>query len=1018
MDEVYSSKIEEKINALWKKRNIIKKLSEKNKGKQKFYFLDGPPYVTNQVHEGTLLNIFLKDSIIRYKYLSGYDVWAQPGWDTHGLPIEVAVEKELGIKNKHEIVEFGEDKFIKECKSFAERYIKINTDILLDYGLIWFYNKPYKTYDDNYIENVWAVIKRADEKGLLYHGSRATWFCVRCSTPMSNYEVRDKYYPKEDPSIYVLFHLKDGRYLLVWTTTPWTLPSNAAVAVNSEADYIEVSSGDKHLIIAKSRKEVLDKFVQKYEIVREFKGSELIGLRYEHPFADIPQIKENLDKICVIIDGKDSFGQENEPFVNLNEGTGAVHVAPGHGLSDYKIGTKLGLPIMSPINEDGTYKDSAGWLKGKYLFSANEEIIKYLKEKGLLLAEEKITHDYPHCWRCSTPLVQIATNQWFLDVTKIKEELIKIAEDIHWVPEISKQSFLLWLSNIEDWVISRQRYWNTPLPIWECSKCGNRIVVGSKEELSKLSGVKRIKDLHKTTLSKIEIKCPVCGEKMRRVDDVIDVWVDSGAAASASIDYLHNKEMFDKLFPVDFICEANEQIRGWFYSLLVLGYVFTDKLPYKSGIMHKFVIGEDRKKLSKSAGNYKPVDQLIKEGYSRDALRISLLKHRLEDEVVFSMKDVMDSTKTLNLMFNLARLLDMVKDKNRSKFSTSYKAEDAWILSRWNRIKKKIIDAVNDYRVDEGINELIDFAENDLSKTYLKLAKPRMLEEEDESALFIFSKIMEELSIISAIFIPFMSEYLYSVTHKNGSVLLESLPKIDEENINEGIESRMNKTLDLVQDILAYRDKNKLPVKRPISSITIFGLNKDEIIEEILKTLANIIEVNYNLYTPDIELSLNIPHLKERYNSDDITKIAGKFIELTHETIIRNVNEINLSIDGKTYKLNKDDILIKSKKEGTNTINAEASGSILLIDASMNDEVLKRWAKREIIRAVQDIRKQSSLKRSDEIGLEINAKENLLDEKSIDEIYSKTNAKKRKGSLIKLQTISINGEEVLITVYK
>ncbi len=1023
MADFYNGVDEEKIiNLDWKKKKVFERIKKTSEGKPKFYFLDGPPFVTNEVHPGTMLGIFMKDSIIRYKQMKGFDVRMQPGWDTQGLPIEVAVEKRLGIKNKKEIKEYGEERFINECKKFAEEYIRLNTSIMLDYGLLWYNNKPYKTYEDKYIEAVWAALKNADGMGLLYKGFKTTWFCVRCGTPMSNYEVRDKYYDKEDPSLYVLFKADDDRYLIVWTTTPWTLPSNAAIAVNSDFIYVDAEIDGKTTIIAKDRLSVLDELGIKYAVKREYSGSELIGLRYRPLFPDIPQIKENAERIGKVIDGSDFVSEEGTPFVESDAGTGLVHSAPGHGESDYKIGLDNDLPMLSPVDDEGKFTYKAGWLEGESVLKANEIIIKTLQEQGAVLAVKKVLHKYPHCWRCKTPLVQRASDQWFMNVKKIKGRLIEISKSITWIPPLSMDMFETWLSNAQDWVISRQRYWNTPLPVWECSKCDGKAVVGSKKELLSLSGEKSIKSLHKNDLDSVTIKCPKCSEPMKRVTHVVDVWLDSGSASFADLGYPAKKKDYEKWFPADFICEGNDQVRGWFYSSLVMGYLATSKLSFKNAVMHKFVIGDDGRKLSKSEGNYKSLLELQKEGYGRDALRLALLKHGLEDIVVFSTNDLSDAKKVINIIYNLRNLYTSVNKGFESKKSEKhFDMEDRWILSKWNETKKTVDEEMEKFRPDHAINSLVDFVVNDFSRTYMKLAKPRIFDEEDAAAFYVFSLVLKESSSIMSIFVPYISEYTHKALGEKGSVLLSKFPAVEESLIDPIIENRMSFTLSVVQDVLAAREKIKTPLKRPLNSILLPGVSGDQILEDILKMLTNTLHVRYELNESDFEISLNFDSLKKRYSQAQVTGITAKFIELTKGMVIRHLGKkMDVLIDSKTYELTDDDIKLIPKTADISVFDGQIRKIVL--DKALNEEVRVLWIKREVVRTVQSIRKEFGMNREDIIRITLSIDgdiRSVLVSEVLNYVAGKTNATLQKeGKLLKIENLAVDKDNLVVSVFR
>lgn len=1018
----YSNKIEEEINKKWKRGNIIAKIEKKNRNGPKFYFLDGPPFVTNEVHEGTLLGIFIKDVVTRYKLSRDFNVRLQPGWDTQGLPIEVAVEKKLNIKLKAEIMDLGEAKFVEECRRFADEYIKLNTSIILDYGVLYFYNEPYKTYDSSYIQGVWAAIKRASEKGLLYRGFKTTWFCVRCGTPMANYEIRDKYYDKEDPSVFVLFKLEDGRYVLVWTTTPWTLPSNVAIAVSGKDKYIEVDIDGKKVILAKDRGGILDEIGREYKVEREFSGDQLVGLRYKHPFSDIPQVQRNKDDIGVIVDGGSFVQQNGEKFVNLGEGSGAVHMAPGHGESDYKLAYGNKLPILSPVDESGLYTEDAGWLRGKKVLEADREIIDYLKKADLLLHEGRSMHPYPHCWRCRTPLIQRASDQWFIAVSRIKEDLIRISQDINWSPGISKASFGDWLGNAEDWVISRQRYWGTPLPVWICAKCGSTLIVGSKEELIELSGAKRINDLHKASLSGITIKCKGCGGEMHRVNDTVDVWLDSGSASFASLSYPEKKEEFERWFPVDFISEGNDQIRGWFYSLLTLGYIMTGRLVYKNVLMHKFVVGSDRAKLSKSEGNYKPVMELLKSGYTRDSLRLSLLKGSLESENAFSEKELDMSMRVLNIIFNLRSLLRSFKQMRRSDEGIRY-VDDTWINSRWANTKRKIAENLDGYRTDIAINTLINFVQEDFSRTYVKLLKPRIFDGADLNGYRTFETIFSELSPVISMFLPYIGEMMHSAWPKRGSVMLEPFPQTAEIAFNDAVERTMDNTLNLVQDILSLRESSKINLRRPVRTLFMIGVEKGEIFEDVVKRMANVLDVKFSMDEKDYEFKLSFDPKSGDFTQEEFAEAAARFLEMTKESVSRRLRKgIEIDIGGKKHTISGGMISVSAKRPDLVSANGYRSKAIITIDKGLDYETIREWIKRETIRAVQDSRKEFNLERSDHINItvQIRGKESArISSEITDEVASRTNASiGSSGKLMKTQDLKAEDYDILITIYK
>ncbi|MEM7825762.1 MAG: isoleucine--tRNA ligase, partial [Candidatus Aenigmatarchaeota archaeon] len=607
------SEKEEQILKFWEEKRIYERLKELRKEGKKFFFLDGPPYATGSIHVGTAFNKVIKDCFLRFFRMQDLNVWDQPGYDCHGVPIENKVEKKLEFKSKKDIESFGIENFIKECKKFATQFIDTMSNQFKNLGVWMDWKNPYLTLTNDYIEGAWFTFKKAFEKGLLYKGSYPVHVCPFCQTVVAYNEI--EYAKVTDTSVYVKFKVKnkENEFLLIWTTTCWTLPSNTGVMVKPDAEYARVKVEDEIFIIAKQLVEnVLNKVgIKDFEILEVLKGKDLEGLRYEPPLkGSFPFIEKLENAFRVVL---------SDQFVTLEEGTGLVHTAPGHGQEDYKIGLETGLPAVSPVKMDGTYDETCGEYSGIFVKDADKKIIEELRKRGLLFHEEKITHDYPLCWRCDSPLLLILASQWFFRVTGIREKLLKENEKIKWVPDWAKQRFKNWLESLGDWPISRQRYWGIPLPIWVCENCENVKVIGSIKELPFVP-----EDLHKPYVDKILLDCEKCGKKMKRVPDVLDVWFDSGVAPWASLGYPGKKELFEKMFPADFILEGPDQIRGWWNSLLITSVMTFDKASFKSVLFHGFVLDVHGLKMSKSVGNIVTTEEVI-EKYGRDVLRLYYL---------------------------------------------------------------------------------------------------------------------------------------------------------------------------------------------------------------------------------------------------------------------------------------------------------------------------------------------------------------------------------------------------------
>ncbi len=807
-------KVEGEMESFWKENQIYEKARKKSQSFEKeFIFIDGPPFVTGDIHPGTAWNKSIKDSYLRYFRMKGFNVWDQPGFDTHGLPIEVKVEKKLGITNKNEIEEkYGLERFIKECKAFVEEYREIMTRQLKSFHVWMDWDNPYITYKNEYIVRSWKTIKRAWEKGLLKEGNYVVPYCERCETTLANYEL--EYKDLTDPSIFVKFPVKgkENEYLLIWTTTPWTLVGNLAVMVHPEETYVKIKKGNEYLILAKARLEALKDILGDYEIVEEFKGRELEGLEYEHPFQDKILLKYPRKVIL------------SEEFVSMDDGTGLVHSAPGHGEEDFKAARKYNLPVISVVGDKGEYLKEAGEFAGKNARKTNPEIIQLLKERDLLLHEGTITHRYPTCWRCKTPLIYRATHQWFITITDVKDKMIEEAKSAKWVPKFAEKRFLNFLQDAPDWCISRQRYWGIPLPIWKCKNGHVKIIDQAPEG---------VEDLHRPYIDQVTFKCEECGETMHRVKDVLDVWFDSGNAVWAST---------GKDVQADFILEGQDQIRGWFYSLLGSGIIYYDKIPYKAVSMHGFFLDENGIKMSKSVGNFVPVDEII-DRMGADAFRLFSLSNTLWEDLKFNWKDLENAKRDLNIVLNLVSYLESEYEPWKiPEMEPSY-VEDKWILSKMNSLKKAYQEAFERYELFDGVRKLRRFIEEDLSRFYMKLAKNRV-KLGDTMPLKVLYEVVKEVLLMLAPVTPSIAEYGYQKFYRKyenveSIHLMELTPH---GTIDEQLEREMETVRDMVAQGLAVRQQHQLSLRMPLQKAYI--PKQYEKYGEIVKQMLNVKEVS------------------------------------------------------------------------------------------------------------------------------------------------------------------------------
>ncbi len=857
MEKFNPQEIEEKILKHWDSKKTFTKCKKKTEKAKPFRFIDGPPYTTGSIHLGTAWNKVLKDAFLRYKRMQGYDVRSQPGYDMHGLPIEVKVEEKLGIKNKQEIVDkIGMDKFIEECRKFALDNLELMNDQFARLGVWMNWEKPYRTIDNSYIEGAWWALAEAHKKGLLYEGPKTITWCWRCATALAKHEL--EYKTRTDTSIYVKFPLKGKKneYILIWTTTPWTLPFNMMVAVHPDFEYAKIKVDNEYWILAKNFVIALMGVIgKKYEIVETIRGEDLEGLEYEQPYLkEIPALKEvqknhpNAFKVHAI--GDDMF----HGFVTLTAGSGCVHCAPGCGAEDFEVGRKLDVPAFSLVDESGNFSEEAGKYAGLNANKDNKKFKGFIEEKGLLVREAKIEHEYAHCWRCKSPVIFRAAPNWYLKVSDLKEKMIEENKKMKWVPGwAGERWFRDWLENLQDWCISRQRFWGIPLPIWRCEN-GHVKVIGSRKELPK-----KMDDLHRPWIDNVKFKCEECGKEMERVPDILDVWLDSGAAPRATLPFPENKKELEKWFPCDFITEGKDQIRGWFNSLLCLSMVSHGKTSYKSVYMHGFVVDDKGLKMSKSLGNSTAPEEVI-EKYGSEAWRLYSIGGAANGEdMKFNWDELKEAYKSLNIFWNVAQF---AKYMEAAKFNPEeYKLdtkklqpEDNWVLSRLNSLNEKITKAYEDYEFPSVPKLLREFLVEDLSRWYIKLIRDRTWVSaggDDKLVAFkVLYEVLKKFIILSAPTLPMLSEKLYlDLIKPLSKALPESIHLIDWPNpdtkmIKPELEKQMCNARAIVETARFAREEAKIKLRWPLNQLSADG---DETVKKAIKTFENVIKEQANV---------------------------------------------------------------------------------------------------------------------------------------------------------------------------
>ena len=985
------SEVEGKILAKWKEENILEKTIENRKDNETWVFYDGPIYANAKPGIHHVLAKTIKDSFCKYKTMKGYKVLRKIGLDTHGLPIEVNVEKKLGFKTKADIEKFGIENFCRECNNATALNID-EVNLLTDnMGQFIDSRHPYVTCSNEFIESEWWLIKEIDKKGLIYYGNKVLPYCPRCGTELSANEVGQGYQEDSVNTVIVPFKIKDSdTYFLVWTTTPWTLMANVALCVNPDLEYIKVSSMGYKFIVAKSlaNKVLGDDF----EVLETYKGTDLVGTNYERlmPFAEV--------------EGK-CFEVVADSYVTSEDGTGIVHIAPAYGDDDNRVCKENGIGFVNPVGKDGCY--TTGPWEGTLVTDKDLEIeiIKWLKENDKLFKKIKLTHDYPHCWRCHSPLIYYSKPAWYIRTTEYKDKIIAANKTVSWHPDyVGTKRFNNWLENMVDWGISRNRYWGCPMPIWICSSCGEKHVIGSIKELDDMKvgdiDVKNM-ELHRPYIDEVHIKCPKCNGIMNRVTDVMDVWFDSGAMPYAQCHYpFENKEWFHKHFPADFIAEGVDQTRGWFNSLICISTIVSGVSSFNNVVVNDMVLDSNGKKMSKSTGNI--IDPIkIMEEYGADTVRWYMLyASPVWTPLKFDVEGLKEvHSKFFNPLRNSYNFFaiyanaDKITDINTCRVEYNDREDiDKWLLSKYNKLIKEVTEAYDEYDLNKVVKLITDFTSIDLSNWYIRRNRDRfwdnLMTTSKKSVYMTTYEVLEGLSRLIAPIASYTAEEIYTNLTGNISVHLSDFPVCNEELINLKLEEKMDLVRDLISIGRNVREESKIKVRQPISEI-LLDKKKEKVIGELTSLIKEELNVKEVIYTDDLSTYMNFmvkPNFKEvgKIFGKNIKEFSDKLLELSNEDInkLENNESIKMSIDNTTYDITKDMVDIRiSSKEGFKAM--VVGNNFVILNTVITKELENEGLARETISKVQQLRKTMNFDITDRINMYIDAtseyKENIKD---------------------------------------
>ena len=1019
--------------ASWKRIDLLHRCVEQREGCPQFVFYEGPPTANGKPGIHHMIARTLKDSVNRYKTMQGYQVKRKGGWDTHGLPVEIEVEKQLGFNGKQDIEAYGIKEFNEKCRQSVFTYTEMWTEMSDRMAYMADMDDPYITYKNDYIETGWWVLKQAHNKGLVYEGYKILPYCPRCGTGLASHEVAQGYKMVKVNTLTCKFKKKDAEneYFLAWTTTPWTLLSNTVLTVGPDIDYVKVlmKSGKDEGNIFYLAKNLASKVLgsDEYEVLQEMKGRDMEYWEYEQliPFVEVPANKKAFFVTCM-------------DYVSTEDGTGIVHTAPAFGEDDYNCGVKYGLPVLQPVNEKGEFTTSP-WA-GHFVMEEglDIEIIKYLGDK--IYKKEKIEHNYPHCWRCDTPLVYYAKKSWYIAMSKLKDQLVANNKTVSWHPDyIGEKRFGNWLEEVKDWAISRSRYWGTPLPVWQC-ECGHFEVIGSRKELVEKANenIDETIELHRPYVDEVTMTCPKCGKVMHRVPDVMDCWFDSGSMPFAQWHYpFEHKDDFEELFPADFICEGIDQTRGWFYSLMAVSTIVTGKAPYRNVLVNDLILDKEGKKMSKHKGNtVSPFEMLDK--YGADAARWYLLgvspawqPTRFDED---GLKDVASKFfGTLRNIYNFFVLYANIDDIDPREFNVPYGDRpelDRWILSKYNGLIKDVTEFMDGYDHMKTVKAITDFIDEDLSNWYIRRARRRFfttdLTDSKKAAYATTYEVLVGVAKLMAPLAPFISDEIYTNLTGEESVHTAFFPKADETLIAKDVEERMDLVRTLVSLGRGIREKERIKVRQPLSEVLVDG-KYEALISDLTPLIMEELNVKNVRFDSDLDKFMNFslkPNFRQAgpYFGKQVKAFGNYIANADPKAFISEIEskgEVDIELDGNTFTVNKEllDIRIEAR-EGFSV--AMENNIFAILDTSLDQALIDEGFARELISKVQQIRKAQDLDMMDNIDIFIDCDQEILNAVNIhkDYIMTETLALSINNEAGLEDTYDLNGHKTGIKVVK